>query len=107
MRFVSEALVPGKELFDDGAFARGEPPLPRTFAWKRRTLAVDAIVRTWRSTNTDRGDTYLARHWYALRLAGGREAVVYFDRKARRNAPSWWLYTIAGDDASERDENPS
>ena len=101
-KFVSEAVVPGDELFDDGAFARGEPPLPRRFTWRDERLEVGTVERTWRSTNTDRGDTYLARHWYALRLAAGREAVVYFDRKARRGRPTWWLYTLA--DAPEADE---
>jgi len=42
----------------------------------------------------DRGETYLARHWYELALAGGRRAVVYFDRHARRGQSRWWLYTI-------------
>lgn len=52
-------------------------------------------MRSWRSTNTDRGDTYLARHWYELTLIDGRTAVVYYDRKARRGKPAWWLYTLA------------
>ncbi|MBD5633365.1 MAG: hypothetical protein IAI49_02700 [Candidatus Eremiobacteraeota bacterium] len=101
--FISEALAPGAELFEAGALSRGEPPLPERFAWRDEALIVRGIERTWRSTNTDRGDTYLARHWYALRLADGREAVVYFDRKARRGAQNWWLYTLSD---ADREENP-
>jgi len=100
--FVSEPLQAGEQLVDASAFGRGEPPLPEHFLWRDEKLVVRAVVRTWRSTNTDRGDTYLARHWYALALADGREAVVYFDRKARRGAAVWWLYTLA----DERDEKP-
>jgi hypothetical protein len=110
--FVSEPLVPGDALVDGGAFARGEPPLPRSFTWRGETLAVRAVTRAWRSTNLDRGDTYLARHWYALALADGREAVVYFDRKAKRRRPRWWLYSLASATAAgaapapERDVYP-
>ncbi len=97
-RFIGEPLAArGEGLLENGAFARGEPPLPSRFAWRDEDLTVAAVLRTWRSTNTDRGDTYLARHWYELRLGDGREAVIYFDRKARRGAANWWLYTLAGE----------
>jgi hypothetical protein len=102
VHFVGEAISGSDELVDTGAIGRGEPPLPRRFTWRDETLAVESIARTWRSTNTDRGDVYLARHWYALALEDGREAVVYFDRKARRGAATWWLYTLA----DERERNP-
>jgi Family of unknown function (DUF6504) len=93
--FVSEALTASAETIDTGGLSRGEPPLPKDFTWRDERLAVRDVVRTWRSTTTDRGDTYLARHWYELALADGRTAVVYFDRKAHRGQPRWWLYTIA------------
>jgi len=94
-QFVSEALTASAETIDTGGLGRGEPPLPKDFAWRDERLAVREVVRTWRSTTTDRGDTYLARHWYELALADGRIAVVYFDRKAHRGQARWWLYTIA------------
>jgi len=100
-RFVSEALTASAETVDTGGLSRGEPPLPKAFAWHGERLAVREVVRTWRSTNTDRGDTYLARHWYELALDDGRTAVVYFDRKAHRGQARWWLYTIG---AAERRE---
>jgi len=99
MGFVSEALVPGDGFMDTAALSAGEPPLPRTFRWRGGELDVAEIVRTWRSTNTDRGDTYLARHWYEIRSAAGQMAVIYFDRKARRGAARWWLYSIDQDQA--------
>jgi len=94
-QFVSEALTASAETIDTGGLSRGEPPLPKDFTWHDERLVVADVLRTWRSTNTDRGDTYLARHWYELALADGRTAVVYFDRKAHRGHPRWWLYTIA------------
>jgi hypothetical protein len=75
--------------------AGDEPPVPAAFRWHDETLRVSEIVRSWRSTNVDRGDTYLARHWYELVTLDGRHAVVYYDRKALRNRPRWWLYTIS------------
>ena len=96
-QFVSEALRASAECIDSGALSRGEPALPKEFGWRDERLVVRQIRRTWRSTNTDRGDTYLARHWYELALEDGRIAVLYFDRKARREKPRWWLYTVSED----------
>lgn len=93
-RFVSEPLVPSDEWRDSPALSRGEPALPNRFRLHDDELAIAGMLRSWRSTNTDRGDTYLARHWYELALADGRVAVIYFDRKARAGQPRWWLYTI-------------
>ncbi len=53
------------------------------------------VVRMWRTTKIDRGDAYLARFWFEVETDDGRCAVVYFDRKARRTAPHWWLYTMS------------
>lgn len=94
-RFVGEALTASAECVDTGALSRGEPPLPKTFASHGERLVIERVVRTWRSTTTDRGDTYLARHWYEAVLDDGRVAVVYFDRKAQRGRARWWLYTLA------------
>jgi len=69
--------------------------LPSQFRWRGDTLAIASVERTWRSTTTDRGDDYLARHWFEIVAADGRRAVLYFDRKALRGKPRWWLYTIS------------
>jgi hypothetical protein len=92
--FVSEALVPGDDFLNTPALSAGEPPLPRRFRRHDDEFVIAELVRTWRSTNTDRGDTYLARHWYEVRTADGRTATIYFDRKAKRGAARWWLYSI-------------
>jgi hypothetical protein len=106
-RFVSEALAPSGERLDSPALSQGEPALPRRFRWHDDDLVIAGVRRTWRSTNTDRGDTYLARHWYEAILDDGRIAVIYFDRKARAGQPRWWLYTIAAGDAGpEREASP-
>ena len=94
MAVVSEALVPGTSYLDTAALSAGEPPLPRSFRWGTDELEIATLVRTWRSTNTDRGDTSLARHWYEVQTSDARTAVIYFDRKARRGAARWWLYSI-------------
>ena len=74
----------------------GEPSLPAAFRWKDQELVVRSLLRTWRGTKVDRGDTYLKRHWYEFETSEGRRAVVYFDRQAKRGAPRWWLYSISG-----------
>jgi hypothetical protein len=71
-----------------------EPPVPRAFRWRERTLRIAAVLRSWRSTKTDRGDAYLKRHWFELQTAEGDKLEVYYDRESRRGVPQWWLYTI-------------
>jgi len=68
--------------------------VPAAFVWEDRPLNVTQVVRSWRSTKGDRGDSYLKRHWFELETAEGPRIEVYFDREARRGAPQWWLYTI-------------
>jgi hypothetical protein len=92
--FVGQALIPLEGMHDADGPARGEPALPRAFRWHDEELTVTNVTRRWRSTKDDRGDTYLKRHWYEVRLVDGRSAVIYFDRGARRGTPRWWLYTI-------------
>ena len=94
-RFVSEPIDPGSDFVDSRSLSSGEPLVPRRFRWREEEVVVRTVVRTWRSTKTDRGDAYLARHWYEVETEDGRTAVVYFDRKARRGASLWWLYTIS------------
>lgn len=92
-RFVSRPIVPAGEGFITPA-SGGEPPIPQAFLWENRTLVVSALIRSRRSTKSDRGDVYLKRHWYELELAGGGTIEVYYDRQARRGTAQWWLYTI-------------
>ena len=98
--FIGESVQPSPEHIESGALSRGEPPLPRAFHWRREQLVVREVLRTWRSTKNDRGDTYLERHWYEIALEDGRVAVIYFDRAARRGRPQWWLYSVTSSDNS-------
>ena len=94
-RFVSEAIAPKSESFEPGTMARGEPALPSAFTWRERELTVEALLRTWRSHRVDRGDKYVARHYFEFSTTAGNKAVVYCERQTRRpDAPRWWLYTI-------------
>jgi hypothetical protein len=100
--FVSEPLEPQSESFDAATIARGEPSLPASFTWRERTLAVQTLLRTWRSYRTDRGDKYVARHYFEFVVRDGSRAVVYCERQTRKpGAPRWWLYTL-----SSRAERP-
>jgi hypothetical protein len=92
-KFVGRPIVPTGEDFVTSTGGR-EPPVPRAFLFDGSTLAIDAVLRSWRSTKSDRGDAYLKRHWFELRTTGGQRIEVYYDREARRGAPHWWLYAI-------------
>jgi hypothetical protein len=92
-RFIGGPIKPGGTEFLTQP-SGGEPPVPRAFVWDDRTLRISAVLRTWRSTKTDRGDAYLKRHWFELETEDGATIEVYYDREARRGAPQWWLYTI-------------
>ncbi len=96
-RFVGAPLVAGTGYVASAALSQGEPPLPASFRWGEDDLPVLDVIKTWRSTKLDRGDAYLAKHWYEVRTGGGRVAVLYFDRKAKAGRPRWWLYSIRTD----------
>lgn len=92
-RFVSAPLTPKEEGFVTVADGSA-PPIPSGFAWKEGEFHITAVLRAWRSSKSDRGDTYLKRHWFELQTAEGSRIQVYYDREARKGAAHWWLYTI-------------
>ncbi len=94
MRFMSKPLVPEGASFESDDRGRFEPAVPPAFRLGDERLGVLRVLRSWRSERTDRGDSYLKRHWFEIELDDGRIAVVYFDRGARRGAPRWWCYTL-------------
>ena len=73
---------------------RGEPGLPSSFTWRERTIQVAKVLKVWRTLREDRGDQYLARHWYEIEDAAGARFTIYFDRQAKVGQSRWWLYTI-------------
>jgi uncharacterized protein DUF6504 len=92
-RFVSAPLSPAGEGFLTAPDASA-PPIPKTFSWKEGEFNVTEVLRSWRSTKTDRGDAYLKRHWFELQTQEGPRIEVYYDREARKGAARWWLYTV-------------
>ncbi len=94
MGFVGKALIP-EGAPDVAVLAHGEPSLPAAFSFDGERLEVGTLLRTWRTTKDDRGDTYVKKHWFEFDIPGGRRAVVYFERGARAGAPRWWLYTLS------------
>lgn len=92
-KFVGRPLLPEGDGFVTPATG-SEPPLPRALRWQDGTIVIVAIRRAWRSTRSDRGDSYLKRHWYEVETAAGEIATLYYDREARRGAPQWWLYAV-------------
>lgn len=92
-KFVSRPIKPEGSQFLSMPTGN-EPPVPHAFLWENRTLQVARVIRTWRSSKIDRGDSYLKRHWFELTTADGATIEVYYDREARRGAPQWWLYAI-------------
>lgn len=94
-KFVSQPIGPAGDGFLTPA-SGSAPPMPCAFTWEDRTLRITAVLRSWRSSKTDRGDTYLKRHWFELKTDDGATIEVYYDREtpARRGASRWWLYTI-------------
>jgi hypothetical protein len=56
---------------------------------ENQTLEITKVLRPWRSSEGDRGDNYLKRHWFELQTADSPKIEVYFDREARRGAARW------------------
>jgi hypothetical protein len=96
-QLISEPIVPARSSGDLGAMSRGEPGVPRSFTWRDKSYEVKAVHRTWKSTRTDRGDTYTYKHYFDVETADGTRMTLYFMRQLARgakNQPRWWLYTI-------------
>ena len=97
--FVSEAVTPEAGTFDAAAMARGEPGVPRAFVWRGRRFEAAEVVGRWKTSTRDRGELYLRRHWFELRVASGERMTLYCERQAKnlRNPKArWWLYKVVG-----------
>jgi hypothetical protein len=69
-RFVGEAIRPETTTFDTSKMVAGEPGLPAVFHWRRRTLRIAGVSRTWRETGPcDHG----SGEAYAATLVRGRD----------------------------------
>src|SRR5687768_8237562 len=75
--FVSEPIEPAAGSFDAAGMARGEPGLPGRFAWRGTEYAVAELLRAWKTSTRDRGELYLRRHWFEIRVATGERMTIY------------------------------
>ena len=60
--------------------------------------AITPEAGSFATTAMSRGEVYLRRHWFRVRVASGEEMTIYCDRQAkntRRPKRRWWIYTIA------------
>ena len=95
--FVSEELVPIPGTADTAAMSRGEPGLPLRFRWRKQEHTVVEVLRTWKSSKMDMGESYLKRHWYEILTDSRLQLTIYCERQQRssgRPKSRWWVYTI-------------
>ena len=97
-RFISEALKPVTATSDTVAMSTGAPGLPREFLWRKETVTVTEVLRTWRETapcHHGSGENYVRKHWFEVRTAAHGTLRIYFERQARGGRSTrWWLYSI-------------
>lgn len=100
--FVSERIVPEFGSFDIAGLARGEPSVPRAFAWRDSRFEVARITGTKRATGEDRGDVYVRRHYYDVETSDALRMSLYFERNPsdRHRRKAWWLYTVTFPEAT-------
>ena len=98
-RFISEAISPVAGTGDVTRMAIGEPGLPRQFVWRGRTIAVRAVLRSWRETGKCRHgspEMYVRKHWYEVVTVSDGIIKIYFERqpRSRQKGSRWRLFTI-------------
>ncbi len=100
MGFVSEAIEPRGGTLSAAALSRGEPSLPDAFAWRGVERQIVEVLEQTKDFKEDRGDVYVRRHIWRLRMDDGAIWNVYFTRQPLRpgranrpSAPRWFLKT--------------
>ena len=99
-QFVSEPIKPVEGTFDPAGMVRGEPGLPRRFAWRGTEYAVSDVLEVWKEDGPCRSgspERYLRKHWFRFATEQGLEMTLYFERQPRskrQGKARWWLYTI-------------
>ena len=106
MSFISEAIEPRGGTVSAAALARGEPSLPESFAWRGSERRIVEVLEQTKDLKEDRGDIYVRRHVWRLRMDDGSIWNVYFTRQPLRagranrpSAPRWFLKTREDADA--------
>ena len=102
--FLSEPITPCKGRFDAPAMARGEPGLPSGFQLRGVSYNVIQRIEQWkhseRKSGRARGELYLRRHFFKLRMSDGSIWTVYFVRQPLTSGSvtdRWFLYTVQRD----------
>jgi phosphoribosylglycinamide formyltransferase-1 len=98
-QFVGEAIQPVAETFDPRGMSAGGPGLPQQFRWRRKTVQVARMLRSWRETGPchhGSGESYVRKHWFQIETNSGDTMVIYFERQARSRSGKnrWWLYSM-------------
>jgi len=98
--FVSEPITPHKGTFATQPMASGLPGLPLGFDWRGDSRSVVEVLGTWKASSREggrpRGELYLRRHYFRLRMSDESVWTVYFIRQASKSSARqrWFLFSI-------------
>lgn len=100
-RFVSENIRPIDADFDTRFMATGGPGVPQCFKWRKETVAVQGVLRTWHETGPCRNGSpehYVRKHWFEIQTLDHGVMRIYFERQPRdgKVLSRWWLFSILG-----------
>lgn len=113
---ISEPITGQAETFDADRMGQGEPGLPAAFVWRDEQFAVVERLSSWKHSQREggkpRGERYLRRHYYKLRMNDDSIWTVYFIRQTPGSGNPkvrWFLYTIERPEATgcERSTSPA
>lgn len=100
-RFVSEPIEPISDSMDLSETAVGEPALPTRFKWRNKEYTIESVLEKWKESSGDTHgskESYVRKHWFAIRTTDGHRMKIYFERQPRSKAERlkrWWLYTVS------------
>ena len=108
--FVSEAIQPVVDTIDTNRMSPGEPGLPQQFRWKRQTINIVKVLKTWHDTGPCRngsGEAYVRKHWFEVETASGPRMKIYFERQPRsgKGKSRWGLFSIEEPDGTDAIQN--
>jgi hypothetical protein len=103
IRFVGASIEPVPGAGDADALARGEPGPPAAFFWEGRRYEITRVASRWKTTRTDRGEKYVARHWFEVETASGETMRISCERRPRTRGARWSLYTVAEAESPARE----
>ena len=102
-QFVSESIKPVIESTDTNTATAGGPVLPHEFIWRKKTIIITSVIRTWHETGPCKHgspEVYVRKHWYEVETSLNRKAKIYFERqpRGRKITRRWWLFSIENPD---------